>query len=1496
MIFIAKGFWQHLTNVGLLTLVYLGLANLVHGLIGGNTLVPPVWSPAGITQATVLLLREHLWWLTEHQGVLPSVSWGQFFWTVSPQRFWPVSGITALGYILSVFLSIGLARLWQLRPSLERRRDVLGFLGVSMLATLIAPTVTLTNLHLSGEFDGRNFGGMWWQWWLGDLMVVLVVVPVFLVWCYLVKELKVGKLFAFAKLGQLAKVEKVEESSQTNLQLSNQQPSTPQASIKIKQFILAAIWLISLLTVSWGVFGSDIAPEMATYPLAWLTFPWLIWAALQFGQRLTSLGCLMVSSIAIVGTSLGTGPFVASTGDLSEALPLLQVFMILMATIPLFLAATTSERNAAAELLRLSEAKYRSIFENALEGICQTTPDGHYISANPALARIYGYQSSAELVASVTDIAHQLYVDPQRRADLLLQLQEDGVVSGFEAQIYQKDGTIIWISKNVRAIHDSSNFLLYYEATVEDITERKQAQEALRQQNEQLEHQFQERTATLRQLNRQLIAEVLEHKRIEDALRESEERFALAIQSNTNGLFEINLKTYDHYYSPQFLSLIGYPLDQDRPTINELLALIHLEDIDEVKAILDNLFAGRSSQRCSAVLGETPMSDCIKKWKHKFRLLRTDGSISWILSTGLVIKDDNGEVVRLVGTFTDITDSQRVKALLAGQNRILEMITQWEKLPDVLDRLARLIEEQLPKIRCAFLLVDKNGVNLRHSAAPSLPESYIQAIDGMVIGPYIGCCGTAAYWREPVMVKDIATHPLCRNIRDFALSHNLRACWSIPILSTQGTVLGTFSTYYTEPHTPNREEQELADKATQLARIAIERSMAQDDVLRTNAMLKAQQEAAIDGILVVDENFRVVSYNQHFCELWQTPEQLFQANDIKELLKQLSFQLKHPEEFLAQVDYLQAHPKTTNYDELLIKDGRIFDFYSAPVLTSGGDYYGRIFCNRDITERKLSEAKLRQAEQKYRKLVESAGDAILMADAETGIILEANQMAEQMLGRGRGEIIGLHQSQIIPRERFKAYSQIFQQHVEAGGVFQEELELLHQVGTTVPVEVSATTLELQGKRVVQGIFRDISDRKQAEQALKQAKVDAEVANRAKSEFLANMSHELRTPLNGILGYAQILQEEPQLSATHKEQLSIIQQSGQHLLTLLNDILDLSKIEARKMELDVRDFQFPKFLEGIVEIVVISAKQKNISFRYEFLSPLPEFVKGDEIRLRQVLMNLLGNAVKFTDTGEVTFKVGYLGCSELNVDRFNLVRAAEAEGHAFAVGDAEAWPKGQGSQDNLPYGNAKGEQPKNRGLKAVGHAARTATLREQALTEKQGTKKMRFVIADTGIGIPPKQLAEIFLPFHQVGNTDRQVNGTGLGLSISKRLAELMGSELKVKSTVGQGSIFLLDLDLPEVSEEQQGGQGIVESTKGEKAEDVMPVAPSPEKISVLYELAIMGDIRGIQEEANLIEQLDHKFIPFAQKLRKLSKGFQERQILEFVGKYMDKKDHEAPRK
>lgn len=967
--------------------------------------------------------------------------------------------------------------------------------------------------------------------------------------------------------------------------------------------------------------------------------------------------------------------------------------------------------------------------------------------------------------------------------------------------------------------------------------------------------------------------------------------------------------------------------------------------------------------------------------------------------------DETDQVVLLIAEGCDISDRKQVEALLAEQNHILEMIAKGEPLPDVLSIIAQMIEQQIPQCWCSFLLLDKNGVTLRHGAAPSLPDTYNEAIDGLTIGPYAASCGTAAYWGEAVIVEDIENHCLWTDFRDLALSYGLRACWSRPICSTVGKVLGTISIYYREPHTPNRYEQELTAKATQLARIAIERSFAQEELLRSNAMLKAQQEAALDGILVIDENRQITSYNQRFCQLWQIPPQLAETGDEGRLLNEMLSQLQNPQQFLHEAEYLYAHPTETSYAEVTFIDGRIFEFYSAPVLSASRGYYGRIWYNRDITERKQAEAALRQTEEKYRLLVESAGDAIIAVDAETGIILEANQMAEKILGRTRFALIGLHQTEIQPPERREKYTTLFKKHVEVGGVLQSEVELFHQDGTIVPAEVSATVVDVQGKKIVQGIFRDIRDRKQTEKILKQAKVAAEAANRAKSEFLANMSHELRTPLNGILGYTQILKREPNLNIKQQEQLGIIQQCGEHLLTLLNDILDLSKIEARKMELYLSDFQFPHFLDSIIEIVRIHAEQKNIFFRYEMLSQIPALVRGDEKRLRQVLINLLGNAVKFTDTGGVTFKVGYVtGNEELGQGGFS---------SDFLSGDP--------------------------------------SLSQSPIT------KMRFLIEDTGIGMPSEQIAEIFLPFHQIGDPTRQAEGTGLGLAISQKLVQLMGGKLHVESCLGQGSVFCLDLDLPLVSEEadvaehHEGrvirlkekyrllvvddkwenrsvlvdlftplGFEVLEATNGQDglnqalqhkpdvilldmvmpgmdgfevvqklrelpnldrvvviamsasafdndqekslaagcdgfiskpvqvekllgqlrhhlglewvyeetnidtltvpdsaidpialsskvvirdernnpqssplpathyahAEQTLTVAPPPEELQALYELAMMGDIRGIQQQAKRLEQLNEQFVPFAKQLSQLAKGFQEKQILEFVRRYM----------
>jgi PAS domain S-box-containing protein len=193
-----------------------------------------------------------------------------------------------------------------------------------------------------------------------------------------------------------------------------------------------------------------------------------------------------------------------------------------------------SKRYQAESALRDAEAKYRSIFENAVEGIFQTTLDGYYLSANSTLARIYGYNSPEELTSSLTSVQQQLYVDPDRRSEFTRILAEKGALLGFESQVYRKDGSLIWISENARAVYDEQGAITYYEGTVEDITERKRAEVALQLAHEQLETRVEERTAALKELNRRLTIEITERQRADAALRASEEELRALFAAMTD--------------------------------------------------------------------------------------------------------------------------------------------------------------------------------------------------------------------------------------------------------------------------------------------------------------------------------------------------------------------------------------------------------------------------------------------------------------------------------------------------------------------------------------------------------------------------------------------------------------------------------------------------------------------------------------------------------------------------------------------------------------------------------------------------------------------------------------------------------------------------------------------------------------------------------------------------------------------------------------------------
>ena len=219
------------------------------------------------------------------------------------------------------------------------------------------------------------------------------------------------------------------------------------------------------------------------------------------------------------------------------------------------------------------------------------------------------------------------------------------------------------------------------------------------------------------------------------------------------------------------------------------------------------------------------------------RLRRADGIYRWFLMRVAPLRNERGEVIRWYGVSTDIEDRKLAEALLAGEKRLLEMMARGDALTLILEALCRLVEEQSGDVLCSILLLDPDGGHLRHGAAPNLPRSYTESIDGAAIGPAAGSCGTAAYRAKPVVVSDIATDPLWADYRELALAHSLRACWSTPMLSSEGKVVGTFAMYYREPRWPRAHEHDIIERITPLAAVAVERAHAEEALHQAQAEL-----------------------------------------------------------------------------------------------------------------------------------------------------------------------------------------------------------------------------------------------------------------------------------------------------------------------------------------------------------------------------------------------------------------------------------------------------------------------------------------------------------------------------------------------------------------------------------------------------------------------------------------------------------------------------------
>jgi PAS domain S-box-containing protein len=323
------------------------------------------------------------------------------------------------------------------------------------------------------------------------------------------------------------------------------------------------------------------------------------------------------------------------------------------------------------------------------------------------------------------------------------------------------------------------------------------------------------------------------------------------------------------------------------------------------------------------------------------------GTSKWWDVVVTPVSNDIGTVVQLLVVSRDITARRQKEAFLTGQHQVLEMIATGAPLQNVLSSLVHLVERQTNGMLCSVVMLDEDGVHVRHGAAPSLPRAYADAIDGAAIGPRAGSCGTAMYWGRPVIATDILADPIWEDYRELAVTHGLRACWSAPILSARKTVLGSFAMYYAAPRGPTREELRLIDSASDIAGIAIEHQRAQEALRRSEERNRAILQAIPDWVFIVSASGVFLDFHGKDRDNLVVPPEVFLGKTVRETLPP------------ALADVLQAafgrallsgEPEKIEYT---LGSDQAERFYEARVVRCDRDKVLSIV--RDITDRKRAE-------------------------------------------------------------------------------------------------------------------------------------------------------------------------------------------------------------------------------------------------------------------------------------------------------------------------------------------------------------------------------------------------------------------------------------------------------------------------------------------------------------------------------------------------------------
>ncbi|MCT7965387.1 PAS domain S-box protein [Laspinema sp. D1] len=781
----------------------------------------------------------------------------------------------------------------------------------------------------------------------------------------------------------------------------------------------------------------------------------------------------------------------------------------------------------------------------------------------------------------------------------------------------------------------------------------------LRERNFQLSWEIQQRNAAEREKDRLIVS-----------LQKSQRSLATAQRVAGVGNWELNWLTRHLVLSDEMFRVLGIP-PQLKPSFAEVLKTIHPHDRSQFSKTLKQAIATGSSYQIEG------------------RIQRPDGEILYIEAKGEVILDLNGKPSQIFGTILDITTRKQVKIQLQKQlvrSELLRGIT--EKIRSEL-QLEKLLDTAAQEIRDAFGVSCSEIHTYREARNPPLQIAAYAVAQGchgcrelelpLDETPYADQFKTSD---RSVAINDLQSDPLFQPVLARYPKFQVKSMLLVRT-SYKGQPNGALVLHeYDRPREWSLGETELIETIAAQVGIAIAQAnfLKREKQARTKLNQQNQQLQQQINARILTETALKTSESK-YRNLVETSQDLIWTIDTKGRLTFVNAAVREiygytPSEAIGRSFTDLIHPSRWSQDQeffrqILLEEQEISQYETTHITQAGTPVYmmlnaiplrdeagfviGITGTASNITQLKQTQAKLIETNRLQKAILNSAEHTIIATDPQ-GTILTFNAAAERLLGykaqevTAQANVVMLHTREEL-QERAATLTAELGYAIAPGfdaivakarqGVPDiREWTYLRKDRSRFPVWLSITALQDTMGQITGflGIGSDITDRKQAEEALKQAAIAAEMANHAKSEFLANMSHELRTPLNAILGFAQVMAGDPSLQPEHQQQIEIINRAGSHLLELINDILEMSKIEAGRTTLKLESFDLGLMLRDLEDMLRFKAHEKNLLLITKVASEVPLYIRADQAKLRQVLINILGNAIKFTQKGSITLRV------------------------------------------------------------------------------------------------------------------------------------------------------------------------------------------------------------------------------------------------------------------